>query len=209
MSMNQSGIGRTLTSIYARVPLRGILLKAVTRVEGGQFYSQSLRDILSRYFQVSVGNYSYGSLLNPGMADPLTTVGNYVSIGPNVRRFGAAHPVSNLAMHPFWYNPKLGYVGAEHDVERTSCVIGDDVWIGANVVILPGCKRIGVGAVVGAGAVVTKDVPDFAVVVGSPARQISIRLTAYERKSLLEIDPWSREPEAVQKLLSGIRSRSQ
>ena len=49
--------------------------------------------------------------------------------------------------------------------------IGNDVWIGVNVTILPGVT-IGENAVVGAGAVVTKDVPDNAVVVGNPARVI-------------------------------------
>lgn len=53
-------------------------------------------------------------------------------------------------------------------------VIGDDVWIGARVIILPGV-HIGTGAVVGAGAVVTKDVPDYAVVGGNPARILRMR----------------------------------
>lgn len=53
-------------------------------------------------------------------------------------------------------------------------VIEDDVWIGARVIILPGI-RIGTGAVIGAGAVVTKDVPDYAVVGGNPARILKMR----------------------------------
>ena len=52
--------------------------------------------------------------------------------------------------------------------------IGDDVWIGARVIILPGV-HIGTGAVIGAGAVVTKDVPDYAVVGGNPARILKLR----------------------------------
>lgn len=53
--------------------------------------------------------------------------------------------------------------------------IGRDAWIGAYVVILPGVKKIGMGAVVGAGAIVTKDVPDYAIVAGNPAKFISSR----------------------------------
>jgi acetyltransferase-like isoleucine patch superfamily enzyme len=140
------------------------------------------------------------------MADANTFIGNYVSIGPNVRRFGAAHPIQNLAMHPFWYNPKLGLVSKKSDVARGSCYIGDDVWIGANTVILPGCKRIGHGAVVGAGSIVTKDVPDFAVVVGNPARQISVRLTENERTQLLELNPWMQDPITASKIIGSIRS---
>ena len=53
-------------------------------------------------------------------------------------------------------------------------IIGNDVWVGANSVILPGVK-IGTGAIVGAGSVVTKDVPEYAIVVGNPARILKYR----------------------------------
>lgn len=53
-------------------------------------------------------------------------------------------------------------------------IIGDDVWIGMRSIIMPGVK-IGNGAVIGAGAVVTKDVPDFAIVGGVPAKIIKFR----------------------------------
>ena len=52
--------------------------------------------------------------------------------------------------------------------------IGDDVWIGTRVIILPGV-RIGNGVIIGAGAVVTKDIPDYAVVGGIPAKIIRYR----------------------------------
>jgi maltose O-acetyltransferase len=52
--------------------------------------------------------------------------------------------------------------------------IGDDVWIGARVIILPGVT-IGSGSVLGAGAVISKDVPPFAVVVGNPGRVVRFR----------------------------------
>lgn len=49
------------------------------------------------------------------------------------------------------------------------------MWIGARVIVLPCCKRIGHGAIIGAGSVVTKDVPDWAVVAGNPAKVIKLR----------------------------------
>lgn len=122
------------------------------------------------------------------MADPGTEIGHFVSIGPNVRRFGAAHPIDDLTMHPYAYNPALGFVSADHDVTRTGCVIGHDTWIGANVTILPGCTQIGQGAVIGAGSVVTKDVPEFAIALGNPATVRKFRLSAEQRARLQELD---------------------
>jgi maltose O-acetyltransferase len=54
--------------------------------------------------------------------------------------------------------------------------IDDDVWIGARAMILPGCKHIGKGVIIGAGSVVTKDIPDYAIVGGNPARVIKYRI---------------------------------
>lgn len=69
--------------------------------------------------------------------------------------------------------PKPGRIyGSGHD--RKPIVIGKDVWIGANVLILAG-RTIGDGAVVAAGSVVTKDVPPFTIVGGNPARVLRVR----------------------------------
>lgn len=58
---------------------------------------------------------------------------------------------------------------------KTPLYIESDVWIGARVTVLPGCRHIGRGAIIGACAVVTKDVPDFAVVAGNPAKVMKYR----------------------------------
>ena len=57
----------------------------------------------------------------------------------------------------------------------TPLYICSDVWIGARVIVLPGCKRIGRGVILGAGPVVTKDIPDYAIVGGNPAKVIKSR----------------------------------
>lgn len=203
----QSVAGRFLGFVYGRVPARRLLLAAVVKWEGGQFYSQSMRVILRKYHQVVVGEYSYGSLAVPGHADPGTTIGRYSSIGPNVRRIGAAHPVEDVSLHPFWYNPTLGYVSGERDVERVQCVIGNDVWIGANVVILPGCRRVGDGSVIGAGSIVTRDVGDFEVVAGNPARHMKFRLTEEQRTALRQARPWNLEPALYSQFTKSCRFR--
>lgn len=175
--------------------MRGRILKWITELEGGEMYSLTLRAVLAKYFKVSVGRYSYGSLLNIGNADQYTEIGNYVSIGPNVRRYGAAHPLEAASLHPLFYNPTLGLVGEGDDVERTPCRINHDAWIGANVTILPGCRQIGEGAVIGAGSVVTKDVPPFTIVAGNPARIVKARLPQAIQDHITQESPWDLEPE--------------
>lgn len=206
-AMRSSWVGRLLARIYGHVPMRAKCLSLIVKLEGGQLYSTTLRAVLKRWHLVDVGPYSYGSLLIPGNADRYTVIGSYVSIGPNVRRIGAAHPLSDLSLHPFWYNPSLGMAEEGQDVQRTEIHIGDDSWIGANAVILPGCKKIGTGAVIGAGAIVTKDVADFTVVAGNPAKPIASRLTEDERAALMEEKPWSRDPIQAEELLNAIRAR--
>jgi acetyltransferase-like isoleucine patch superfamily enzyme len=203
--MRTSWIGRLYATQYSRIPLRNRFLSLIVKAEGGQLFSITLRTILQRYYSVDVKPYSYGSLLIPGNADRYTTIGAYVSIGPNVRRIGAGHPMSALSLHPFWYNPALGIVDEDSDVHRSSISIGDDSWIGANAIILPGCTRIGVGAVIGAGSIVTKDVPDFTVVAGNPARVIHKRLTDDERAALLGLQPWLLSPTEASRVHAEIR----
>ena len=66
-------------------------------------------------------------------------------------------------------------MGQSGNLPPTPLEIDDDVWIGARAIILPGCKRIGAHSIIGAGAVVTKDVPDYAIVGGNPAKVIRMR----------------------------------
>jgi virginiamycin A acetyltransferase len=192
--MRSTFFGRFVARYYKHLPRRASLLDRAVRSEGGEMLSTSLRLVLHEYYGVSLGDFSYGGLARPGAADRNTVIGRYSSVGANVRRFGAAHPVDRKTMHPFWYNPRLGLVGAESDVPRSSVFIGHDSWIGAGVIILPKVSRIGIGAVVGAGSVVTRDVPDFAIAVGNPARVIGYRFSEIERDELLRDTPWNRDP---------------
>ena len=86
------------------------------------------------------------------------TIGDNTMIGPGTLITSVGHPLS----------PK-GRRG--HQAFAKPVNIENDVWIGGNVVILPGIT-IGKGSVIGAGSVVTKDIPPFSVAVGSPARVI-------------------------------------
>jgi virginiamycin A acetyltransferase len=197
--MRKSATGRVVAALYERLPLRRRLLDLVVRHEGGEMFSMTLRHVLRKHYGVDAGNYAYGSLLIPGMADRQTTIGEYASIGPNVRRFGAAHPMNRPSMHPLWYNPTLGVSSAADDVNRGPCEIGAECWVGANVTILPGCLSIGIGSVIGAGTVLTKSVPDFSIVVGNPGTVVGSRLDADLRAELLREKHWLLDPyEAAQ-----------
>ncbi|WP_112662496.1 CatB-related O-acetyltransferase [Microvirga flavescens] len=126
--------------------------------------------------QVEIGAYSY---IAPGTELHSVTLGRFCSIGPNIRLFGSAHPTQWLSSHPFTHvnifnrfvegTPPRTFEGYPKRTE-----IGHDVWMGTDVIVIPGVK-IGNGAIIGAGAVVAKDVPDYAVVVGNPGRVVKYR----------------------------------
>lgn len=71
-------------------------------------------------------------------------------------------------------NPDMP-IGSGLELGKTPLMIEHDVWIGSRVIIAPGCKRIGAHSIIGVGAVVTHDVPDYAIVGGNPARVIRMR----------------------------------
>ncbi|MBK5108708.1 MAG: maltose O-acetyltransferase, partial [Anaerolineales bacterium] len=85
-------------------------------------------------------------------------IGHHVMIGPGVQIYTAAHPLQVEARIQGWEATK-------------AIVIGDNVWVGGSAILLPGV-RIGRNTVVGAGAVVSRSVPENSVVVGNPAKVI-------------------------------------
>jgi acetyltransferase-like isoleucine patch superfamily enzyme len=161
------------------------------RMENGYFYSKTLRELLAKFHHVDIGPYSYGPILKPGVLPPGTCVGSYCSVGAEFLVLRQNHRPDLFSQHPFFYNKLLGYV--RNDLipsnEENSLRIGNDVWIGARVTILPGCCSIGNGAVVAAGAVVSRDVEPYAVVAGVPARVIRRRFGEYVI-SILEESRW-------------------
>lgn len=91
-------------------------------------------------------------------------------------------------MTPYFYNKKFSGLPVK-DVNRNHLNIGNDVWISSGVTLTCGCHKIGNGAVVGAGAVVTKDIPPYAIVGGVPAKIIRYRFDA-DTIQLLEDSKW-------------------
>jgi acetyltransferase-like isoleucine patch superfamily enzyme len=175
---------------------RKVILKVATQLEGGRFFSYTLRKILSNRFGVNVGAYSYGPCLVPGAFPSGVSVGRYVSIANGVKILLRNHPISNLSLHPFFYNSGLGYLKKD-TIQFGTLEIGHDAWIGENALVTPGCSRIGNGAIVGAGAVVTKDVPDFAIVAGNPAKLIRYRFTPEVITAIHASHWWERTVEEI------------
>jgi acetyltransferase-like isoleucine patch superfamily enzyme len=143
-----------------------------------------------KLINVKIGNYSYiannSHIIN-------CSIGKYCSIGPFVKIGLGKHPVDRFSTSPIFYsiNNPLGIklVSRNTFKEFEEVSIGNDVWIGANSIILDGVK-IGDGAIVAAGAVVTKDVPDYAIVGGVPARIIRFRFNENIIKQLKTINWW-------------------
>jgi acetyltransferase-like isoleucine patch superfamily enzyme len=129
-------------------------------------------------------------------------IGSFTSIANQVVIGGARHPMEWVGMSPVFYKGRdsVRMKFSEHELnlpERTS--IGHDVWLGHSAIILSGV-HVGNGAVVGAGAVVTKDVPPYAIVAGNPAKLIRYRFTEDLVNELMEIKWWDINEENLFKL---------
>ena len=148
--------------------------------------------------RVKIGKYTYvGPSTRIGF---LTTVGNYCSIARDVEVAPVNHPTNFLSTHPFQYNAKHftkhpGYTDHSRikGLSAKPTVLEHDVWIGAGAMICQGV-RVGTGAVVAGAAVVTKDVPPYAVVAGVPAKIIKFRFAEDTISKLISSAWWEINP---------------
>ncbi len=180
-----------LVRAYRHRRFADLCVAVANKLEGGDFYSGTVRDILGKYHGVKVGAYSYGECMIPGAFPPGVTIGRYVSVAAGVRVYVRNHPLDHLSLHPFFFNSQLGWLEKD-TIDFGSLEIGHDAWVGTYAVITPGCKRIGVGATVGAGSVVTHDVPDFAIVVGVPGKVVRYRFPEETRNLILASQWWEK-----------------
>ncbi|MEO5759922.1 MAG: DapH/DapD/GlmU-related protein [Mesorhizobium sp.] len=127
--------------------------------------------------EVTVGDFSYFERHAEAI---YTVIGKFCSIAANSRINALEHPIERLTQHKVSYRPNeyFRWLGVDADFrarrQAKAVTIGHDVWIGHGAVIMPGI-RIGNGAIVGANAVVTRDVPAYAIVAGVPAKPIRQR----------------------------------
>lgn len=182
--------------------MRGIVAKIKFVIANKIKYRQNKREwrrrnshnytVINNLFdmdKVRVGNGTYGGLCVHDFKNPAEAleIGNFCSIGAKVEFFlgGEHHPeyISNFTFKVFYGENK------EEELEdrrtKGKIVLEDDVWIGANAIILSGV-RIGQGAIVGAGSVVAKDIPPYAIYVGN--RIVKKRFSDEIIEKLLKLD---------------------
>lgn len=141
-------------------------------------------------YDSSIGKYSY---MGYDCEVVNCEIGKFCSLANNVIIGGAQHPLNWVSTSPVFYNQQGGsnhHLGSlEFDKTKRS-YIGNDVWIGNRAIIMQGI-RIGDGAVIGAGAVITKDVPPYAIVGGIPARIIRYRFDEQTIAELQQSQWWN------------------
>ncbi len=147
-----------------------------------------------------IGAYTY---IAPNSQISYATIGKFCSIGPDFKCGWGIHPTKGISTSPMFYSTykQNGITLSEKNKieERKQIKIGNDVFIGRNVTVLDGIT-IGDGAVIGAGAVVSKDIPPFAIAVGSPIKVIRYRFTEEQRNKLMEIKWWDFNEENLKEV---------
>lgn len=114
--------------------------------------------------KISVGDYS-GIGINCIITGGPVVIGNNVMMGPDVKIIRTSHEFNKIDI-------PMQLQGFKDEIPLEIC---DDVWIGANSIILPGCQQIGKGSIIGAGSIVTKNVEKMAIVGGNPAKILKFR----------------------------------
>lgn len=171
-------------------------------VEVRKFFSEDY--IFQPFARFLCGKYSYGPLCNMSNAEQIKSIGAFCSfaVGSTVE----GNHEFNISTHELfgfdgaWKKHPAYMYGSKvlRPRQRKKTTIGNDVWIGKNATIIAGVN-IGDGAVIGAGAVVTKDVPPYAIVAGVPARIIRYRYSPDEIIALLRIKWWQWSDEKIKK----------
>lgn len=146
---------------------------------------------------LSMGAFSY---VRTPLIAPDFRIGRYSSVSTGVELSDQEHPLDRISTHPFTTHQHMRELAKKEFGKNVSThhhqfvgpppVIGNDVWIGKDAVIMRGIT-IGDGAVVRAGSLVTKDVPPFAIVEGSPARILKYRIEDEDlRERMLSVRWW-------------------
>lgn len=147
-------------------------------------------------YHTTFGDYTY---TGRNFVSWYSQIGKFCSISWNVGIGGANHDYNRISQHAFLYARQFGLMTENevgYDRFTDDCIIGNDVWIGCNAVICRGV-HIGDGAVIAAGAVVTKDVEPYTIVAGVPAKIINRRCSTELADRLCAIHWWDFPVEVI------------
>lgn len=184
---------------------RSMLRRLALRFEGGAMYSLTVRDLYRRHHDLEVGLYTIGPCeAGPTGLDPGTTIGRYCSIYYTVRTITVDETVDDGR------GPVLAFGSAVDgkrlpERPRNELLIGNDVFIGHNSIILPTTGSIGDGAFIGAGSVVQNPVPPFGVVMGNPARVVRYRFSEATIQELLASKWWLKSAKELRRHVDEFR----
>jgi virginiamycin A acetyltransferase len=155
---------------------------------------------------VQISNSKIGSRTSIGRYSKIrdAVIGSYCSISWDVTIGAINHPLNTISTHSFTYKKQFGIVARDINVSKQITTIGHDVWIGCNAIILPGVS-VGNGAIIGAGAVVTKDVKPYSIVVGVPAQHLRYRFDKEICFKLNETKWWELPDEVLKANLEMFR----
>jgi acetyltransferase-like isoleucine patch superfamily enzyme len=201
-------MSRIVTRIREKWRSTGRLLDVSARV--GRHFGDHAEE--SNPF-ITIGRHTYGlrgvTIQGARAAAPVK-IGNFCSIAEGVGILAKVeHPTDLPSTFPFRtvLFDRTKFMGFNHDaVARGPITIGHDVWIGFNAIILSGVE-IGTGAVVGAGAIVTRDVPPYAIVAGNPAKVIRYRFDEELIKGLLASEWWELPDAALEEIDQSLYAR--
>lgn len=150
-----------------------------------------------RFTSAGRGTYDNGAKVWR-WSDALLKIGNYCCIAHDVNFIldEGYHKGSTITNYPFINDKNIGTYPVEVD-QLAGIEIGNDVWIGMGAFIMPGVK-IGNGVTIGANSVVTKDIPDYALVAGSPAKILKYKFSDEQIERLNRIGWWDWPESKIQ-----------
>lgn len=201
---NGLGIERRILSQINGFAYKGAMMKRFLRL-----FSRKARRHIKRFAKCDVdltasvdvgcevGDYTF---IGKDCDITKTSIGRYCSIAPHCRIGQGEHAVDDISTSRF-LNDSCNY----DNLTKRPCRIGNDVWLGSDVIVRRGVT-IGDCVVIGANSFVNKDIPSFAIAVGSPARVVRLRWTEQVRTAVAQSQYWNQEPDKAKMTIANLLS---
>lgn len=175
---------------------RGVNIRYMSVTSGSTFERNTRLDEHVYFIDSTLGLHSYVAARSK---IERAEIGKYCCIGPDVRCGLGGHPTKGfISSHPLFFAKRYGWVNEDKFDEYKKTHIGNDVWIGAGVIIIDGVT-IGNGAIIAAGSIVSKDLPPYGIYGGIPAKHIKDRFSKEAIDILQNIKWWDLEESEAKK----------